>query len=199
MTDVSETFSTLSFKPQSDSHDVAGLDVAAIPWDHGKGNVLTVDLALFCLILLAQEDHHLSDQYDSLETSEKDRIPAHPTQPDKRRCESESEGDPQRKTQKWKGKEFFVPRASIHKDVISADIQVYMPGATVRSADHQGQHGFMIEAAEAVGFERDELVSMLSDLKVDTATWNQKGAYKDSKVYKARRNHGKSYKRSRHD
>jgi hypothetical protein len=196
MTDVSETFSALSFEPQSDSHDVAGLDVAAIPWDHGKGNVLTVDLALFCLILLAQEDRHLSHQYDSLEKSEKDRIPAHPTQQDKRRRESESEGDPQRKTQKRKGKEFFVPRASIHEDVISADIEVYIPGANVRSTDHQGQHGFMIEAPEAVAFERDELVSMLSDLKADTAKWNQKGVYKDSKVYKARHNHGGSYKRS---
>jgi hypothetical protein len=196
MTDVSETFSALSCEPQSDSHDVAGLDVAAIPWDHGKGNVLTVDLALFCLILLAQEDRHLSDQYDSLEKSEKDRIPAHPTQQDKRRRESESEGDPQRKTQKRKGKEFFVPRASIHEDVISADIEVYIPGANVRSTDHQGQHGFMIEAPEAVAFERDELVSMLSDLKADTAKWNQKGVYKDSKVYKARHNHGGSYKRS---
>jgi hypothetical protein len=131
-----------------------------------------------------------------LEKSEKDRIPAHPTQPDKRRRESESERDPQRKTQKWKGKGFFVPRALTHKDVISADIEVYIPGATVRSANHQGQHGFMIEAPKGVAFERDELVSMLSDLKADTATWSQEGAYKDSKVYKTRYNHGASYKRS---
>ena len=75
-------------------------------------------------------------------------------------------------------------------------MDVYIPGATVRSADHQGQHGFVIEAPEAVAFERDELVSMLSDLKADTAKWNRKGAYKDSKVYKARHNHGGSYKRS---
>jgi hypothetical protein len=66
MTDVSETFSALSFEPQSDSHDVAGLDVAATPWNHGKGNVLTVDLALFCLILLPQEDRPLSNQYASV-------------------------------------------------------------------------------------------------------------------------------------
>jgi hypothetical protein len=98
MTDVSETFSALSFKPQSDSHDITGLDVAAIPWDYGKGNVLTVDLALFCLVLLAQKDRHLSDQYNSLERSEKNRIPAYPTQPEKRRRESKSQGDSQRKT-----------------------------------------------------------------------------------------------------
>jgi hypothetical protein len=31
MTDVSETFSAMSFEPPSDSHDIGGLEVATIP------------------------------------------------------------------------------------------------------------------------------------------------------------------------
>jgi hypothetical protein len=61
MTDVSETFSAMSFEPPSDGLDVRGLEVATVPWDHGKGKVLTVNLALFFLVLLAQKERHLSD------------------------------------------------------------------------------------------------------------------------------------------
>jgi hypothetical protein len=48
---------------------------------------------------------------------------------------------------------------------------------------------------EVVAFKKDKLISILSNLKVDTAKWDQKGVYKNSKVYKARNNYRGSYKR----
>lgn len=91
----------------------------------------------------------------------------------------------------------FVPGGSIHKDVIFADIRIYIPGATVRVAEHQGKQGFMISYSRGGAFEKDELVLMLSDLKADSAKWNNEGQYKESTVYKTRHNYGGSYKRAR--
>jgi hypothetical protein len=149
---------------------------------------------------LAQEERYLSDQYDSLDKREIARISATPTQPEKRRRESESQGKPsqrQQKTQKSTYAELFVPGDSIHKDVIFADIEVYIPGATVRLAEHEGRHGFMILQSREATFGEDELVLMLSDLKADAANWNKEGGeYKKSMVYKSRHYHGGSYKRS---
>jgi hypothetical protein len=56
MTDVSETFSVMLFEPPYDEQDIGGLEVETIPWDYGKGKVLTVDLALFFLVLLAETE-----------------------------------------------------------------------------------------------------------------------------------------------
>lgn len=94
MTDVSETFSAMSFEPPYDEQDIGGLEVATIPWDHGKGKVVTVDLALFLLVLLAETERHLSDHYDHLDKGEEIRVPAMPTQPDKRQRESGSQRKP---------------------------------------------------------------------------------------------------------
>jgi hypothetical protein len=55
----------------------------------------------------------------------------------------------------------------------------------------------MISHSREGAFEKDELVSMLSDLKADSAKWNNEGLYKESKVYKTRHNYGGSYKRAR--
>ena len=103
MTDVSETFSTMSFEPPYDEQDIGGLEVATIPWDHGKGKVLTVNLALFFLVLLAETERHLSDQYHHLDEGRKIHDSAMPRQ------ESESQGSPaqSQKTQKLAGLEIL--------------------------------------------------------------------------------------------
>jgi hypothetical protein len=161
-----------------------------IPWDHGKGKVLTVNLSLFCLIMLAQEERHLSHQYDSLDKKEKPRIAATHTMPEKRRRESESPGklsQRQQKIQKPKYPDLFIPGESIHEEVIIADIGVYISGATARTAEHEGRHGFMVSQSRESAFGEDELVLMISDLKADTANWNKEGGeYKKSMVYKSR-------------
>ena len=94
-------------------------------------------------------------------------------------------------------KDFFVPGGSIHKDVIFADIGVYIEGAIVRLGEHQGKHGFMISHSREATFDKDELVLMLSDLKADTAEWNKQGEYKESTICRSRHRHGGSYLRRR--
>lgn len=91
--DVSEAFSAMSFDPKSGGHDVGELKTITIPWNNGKGKVLTVDLALFFLVLLAQKERHPSDHYFHLSEEEKTLIPNKHTQPDKRRRHSETQGN----------------------------------------------------------------------------------------------------------
>jgi hypothetical protein len=149
--------------------------------------------------LLAQEERHFSDQYDSLDERETTRTPATSIQPEKRRRESESQGtaaQKEQKTRKSTSADLFVPGGSIHKEVIFADIEVYVPGATVRLAEHERRRGYMISQSKEATFGKDELVLMLSDLKADTVNWSKEGGeYKMSMVHKSRHYHGGSYKR----
>src|SRR4051794_28687772 len=41
MSDISETFSAMSFEPPSDDFDVGELEVETIPWEHGVMNAKT--------------------------------------------------------------------------------------------------------------------------------------------------------------
>ncbi|OAL38869.1 hypothetical protein AYO20_01620 [Fonsecaea nubica] len=65
VSDVSETFSTMSFQPKPQDEDVGGLEVKIVPWDHGSSRE-TININLYFLARLASESRELSHHYDPL-------------------------------------------------------------------------------------------------------------------------------------
>lgn len=59
-TDISDSLSAMSFRPKPQDEDVGALDVVVVHWKHKTPEVLSINLALFCLVLLADEERGLS-------------------------------------------------------------------------------------------------------------------------------------------
>ena len=77
-------------------------------------------------------------------------------------------------------RQYWIPREEIAWEVISTDIQVYLPGASARQEERNGKPGYLVDASEV---PMEELRSMLSDLKADTLRWQAEGAvYETSEV-----------------
>ncbi|PYH92185.1 hypothetical protein BO71DRAFT_432145 [Aspergillus ellipticus CBS 707.79] len=55
-----------SVKPHHLEPDISALEYAAIPWKRARGDGMTVNLALWCLIKLAGENNTIQEEYDSL-------------------------------------------------------------------------------------------------------------------------------------
>lgn len=62
----------MSFEPSPLDEDISTMEVATIPWEHrvGLGGSLTINLALYCLVLLAHEGHDILQDYDSLDNGQ---------------------------------------------------------------------------------------------------------------------------------
>ncbi|KAJ9636911.1 hypothetical protein H2204_005057 [Knufia peltigerae] len=66
VSDVSDSFSAMSFRPKPQDEDVAALEVKIVPWDHGSSEE-TINIALYFMIRLASESRELSHHYESLD------------------------------------------------------------------------------------------------------------------------------------
>ncbi|KIW28865.1 uncharacterized protein PV07_04728 [Cladophialophora immunda] len=65
VSEISDSFSTMSFRPEPRDADVAMLEVVITPWDHGNSKN-TINLHLYCLVRLAAEERALSDHYEPI-------------------------------------------------------------------------------------------------------------------------------------
>ncbi|OCT52734.1 hypothetical protein CLCR_10494 [Cladophialophora carrionii] len=77
ISDVSDTFSVMSFRPKPQDEDVAVLEVLRVAWSHGSSEE-TINLAVYHLILLSAESRHLSHHYEELQIEDQ-------TKPEKRK------------------------------------------------------------------------------------------------------------------
>jgi hypothetical protein len=151
----------------SSAHNPAPLEIARIPWT-AKGKQMTINLALYFLARLADEDCSVSFSYPPLDLSlskvcRSDKSKQAKTDPHTGPPKSQN---PQLVVGEARPESYWVPAEGISWSVIQKDLSVYLPSASVERQQGVNGEGYMIKAVAAV--EREELIAMLADLKADT-------------------------------
>ena len=170
----------------SSGNNPAPLEIVCVPMSRDakdKGH-LTVNLALFFLALLAKESCAISSSYPPLDRkasktskhmvsklSSKSSKPLSKPQNPHRSHTSETSSTIS---------QFFVPAEGIQWEVIKADIDFYLPKASVYKAVKNEVEGFLISTQA----KREALPDVLSSLRANTAQWAQEGGlYTHSESY----------------
>ncbi|TVY89833.1 hypothetical protein LAWI1_G006186 [Lachnellula willkommii] len=166
----------------------ASLEIARIPWSagsskssKGKGREMTINLGLYFLAQLASDDCTISTSYPPI-YAKSSKVPR-AAQPPLPSTPEALEVAPS---------VYWIPSGEIFWDVIGADINIYIPGATVEQWENEGEPGYRITTATKR--DKDELTMMFADLKRDGIEWEKEGGkYIDSKVHQIRSYYGGSY------
>jgi hypothetical protein len=211
---LSSTFSAMSIDPSaysghsgsSSGNNIAPLEMVSIPMSAsakaGAKGQLTVNLALFFLVLLADEDRIISSSYpplnpqaDPVGSTSKSTSKSHSKSTSKSHSKSTSKSH-SKSTSKHKtslqsqtdvpplASKFWISAEAIRWEVINTDIEFYLPGASVQHSQKDGVDGFLITAQASKSVFPD----IVSCLKADTLSWVQEGgSYAKSETYSNRR------------
>jgi hypothetical protein len=164
----------------------APLEIARIPWSAGSEvpprKQLTINLALYCLARLALEsDSSISTSYPPLD-------PRSSLVPEKAIQTGPSSRVGSSNTAEITT--YWIPSERIAWDVIRRDVQVYLPGATVRQGLRNGEQVFLVEAGPV---DYRQFQDMVADLTADTTAWNREGGdYRSSATHRNREAYGRS-------
>jgi len=175
-TDLSDTLSSMSFRPRPQDADIGSLEIVIIPWQH-KSQQLSVNLALFFLVLLASESRELSHSYNPLlhnntastKTVEQPPLLLQQTATRKRRLGADAVAEIT--TTGNRVTEYFLPAEDIDPQIMSSYIQKLIPGASFNETHKGERRGYLIKTAEQIDTNRWKEV--ISRLKEETRRHNQ--------------------------
>jgi hypothetical protein len=197
---LSSTLSAMSFDNSaysgaSSAHNPAPLEITRIPWT-AKGHRMTINLALYFLARLADEDCSVSFSYPSLDLKLSKISRSDNRKPTRAgpRTDQPKMTKSQLPVGEARPQSYWVPAEGISWSVIQTDLAIYLPGASVERQDNENGEGYMITAV--VGVEKPELIAMLADLKGDTIRFKDEGGtdYSKSQTRQVRYYYGSTFR-----
>lgn len=188
----------------SAGNNLGHIEIVAVPMSASGAGDLTVNLTLFFLALLAREDCAISSSYLPLGPGVTSLGKSGAKESSAKSVSKASSGKSSSKTSSKASQKrhasgkthnsrhiptatFFIEAAGIDWAVIKADIELYLPGASVEiGPQRNGADGYYITAQAT----RDDLRDLVPNLQYTTTRWTQEndnirgtGLYINSETY----------------